>query len=137
MKLFLRLSIITLLSLSGCKKAVNNLLDDAIVKSMTDGQWVITNFTENGADITDSFSSYKFQYHSNKTVDAIKNGVIEKTGNWDGSTANKTTWAAFPGTDQPLILLNGTWKITNNTLTYVKATQTDGVDIKTFRLDKQ
>ena len=137
MKKLLNILCFFLLLFSGCKKAAENAVDDAIIKSLTDGQWVITSFTVNGTDITTDFSGYKFQYHSNKTVDAIKNGIIEKTGNWDGNTANKTTWADFPGASLPIILLNGTWKITNNTLTYVKAFQINGNETKTFRLDKQ
>jgi hypothetical protein len=137
MKKSLLILLFSLLFFTDCKKAVDNAVEDAIIKVMTDGQWVITNFTENGADITTDFSGYKFQYHSNKTVDAIKNAIIEKTGNWDGNASNKTTWADFPGAARPLILLNGTWKITNNTLTYVKAFQTIGTETKTFRLDKQ
>jgi hypothetical protein len=137
MKKFLPILLLSFLFFSGCKKAVENALEDAIIKSMTNGQWVITNFTENGTDITADFSGYKFQYHSDKTVDAIKNGITEKTGNWDGNASNKTTWADFPGAARPLILLNGTWKITNNTQTYVKAFQTIGTETKTFRLDKQ
>ncbi len=77
------------------------MLDDLILKSMTEGQWVITSFTENGINKTTDFSGYKFQYHTNKTVDAIKNGNLEKTGNWDGSTLDKTTWAEFPGATLP------------------------------------
>ena len=137
MKRSLPLLLFSFLFFSGCKKTVENAVENAIINSMTDGQWVITNFTENGIDITAGFSGYKFQYHSNKTVDAIKNGIVENTGSWNGNTANKTTWADFPGAAQPLPLLNGTWEITNNTLTYVKASQTMGTEIKTFRLDKQ
>ncbi|MCW3119552.1 MAG: hypothetical protein JWM28_3634 [Chitinophagaceae bacterium] len=137
MKKSLQVLLLSLLFFTGCKKAVENAVENAIIKSMTDGQWVITSFIENGTDITTDFSGYKFQYHNNKTVDAIKNGIIEKTGNWDGDPANKTTWADFPGAVQPVILLNGTWQITNNTLTYVKASQTIGAETKTFRLDKQ
>lgn len=129
--------LLLLLLLPCCKKTVENAVENAILKSMTEGQWVITSFTENSLDITSDFAGYKFQYHSDKTVDAIKNGTIEKTGNWDGNTANKTTWAEFPGSGQPLLLLNGTWNITNNTLTYVKAIQKEGTVTKTFRLEKQ
>jgi hypothetical protein len=125
------------LAFSGCKKAVEAQLDDAIVNAMIDGQWVITSFKQNGTDITSEFALYKFQYHSNKTVDAIKSGVIENSGTWDGSALNKTTWADFPGNSLPVTLLNGTWKITNNTWTYVVASQTNGAETKTFRLDKQ
>lgn len=122
---------------SSCKKAVEHILQDAVISAMTDGQWVITSFTENGTDITASFTGYKFQYYSNKTVDAIKNGTVEKTGSWDGSASSMTTWANFPGATSPLDLINGTWHINNNSWTYVVASQTNGTDSKTMRLDKQ
>jgi hypothetical protein len=45
---------------------------------MTDGEWTLTKFTMNGVDITTDFSGYKFKYYSDKTVDAIKNNILEK-----------------------------------------------------------
>jgi hypothetical protein len=123
--------------LSGCKKAVENKQEDLITKAMTDGQWVITSFTLSGTNITTDFSLYKFKYYSNKTVDAIKSGTVEKTGNWDGNAAAMTTWASFTSASHPLSLINGTWNITNNSWTFVVATQTNGSEIKTMRLDKQ
>ena len=120
-----------------CKRTVEQLGEDLVIKAMTDGQWKITKFTQNGTDITSSFSTYKFQYYSNKTVDAINNGVIERTGNWDGNATARTTWASFPGAVDPIALINGTWNITQNSWTYVEATQTNGTDTKTLRLDKQ
>ena len=103
---------------------------------MTNGQWSITNFTLNGTNITSDFAGYKFQYYSNKTVDAIKNGTVEKTGNWDGNASTMTTSANFPSAFNPLRLIYGTWSITNNSWTYVVATQTVGSDVKNMRLDK-
>lgn len=104
---------------------------------MTDGQWAITSFTLNGTSITTDFSPYRFKYYSNKTVDAINNGTVEKTGNWDGNASNNTTWASFSGAVYPLTLINGTWNITRNSWTYVEATQTSSADTKLMRLDKQ
>ncbi len=104
---------------------------------MVNGQWVITHFTKNSADITSGFSGYKFQYYSNKTVDAIKNGTVEKTGNWDGNASTMTTWANFPGATAPLDLINGSWHIDNNSWTFVEASQSNGSETKTMRLDKQ
>lgn len=137
MKKFILILLSSTFLLSGCKKAAENALDDLILKSMTSGQWIVTNFTENSTNKTADFAGYTFQYHTNKTVDAIKDGNIEKTGNWDGSTFNKTTWAEFPGATLPLTLLNGTWKISNNTWDYVIASQTNGSSTKTFRIDKK
>lgn len=120
-----------------CDKAVEQIGEDLVIKAMTDGQWKITKFTQNGTDITSSFSTYKFQYYSNKTVDAINSGVTERTGNWDGNATAMTTYANFPGSANPIALINGTWNITNNGWTYVEATQTNGSETKTMRLDKQ
>lgn len=123
--------------LGSCKKTAEKIGEDLVVKAMTDGQWVITKFTQNGTDITSSFSGYKFQYYSNKTVDAILNGVKDRTGNWDGNATAMTTWADFPGASSPISLINGTWNITNSGWTFVEATQTNGTEVKTLRLDKQ
>jgi hypothetical protein len=138
MKQFLLLASFTgFFALSSCKKTVENQLNDVIIKSMSDGQWVITSFKDNGTDKTADFSGYTFQYHTDKTVDAIKNGSIALTGDWDGNALEKTTWASFPGTSLPLTLLNGSWNISNNTWTYVVASQTTGSVTKSFRLEKQ
>ena len=126
-----------LVSFSNCKKAAEKIGEDLVLKAMTDGQWVITKFTQNGNNITSSFSGYKFQYYSNRTVDAIYNGVKERTGNWDGNATAMTTWADFPAAPSPISLINGTWNITNSGWTYVEATQTSGTEVKTLRLDKQ
>lgn len=121
----------------GCKKSIENIQQDAIIKAMTDGQWVVTNFVQNGTDITTNFSGYKFQYYSNKTVDAIKNGTVEKTGTWDGDASTMTTWASFTNAIAPLTLINGSWHIDNNSWTFVVASQVAGGETKTMRLDKQ
>jgi hypothetical protein len=131
--------IITLgfLFLTGCKKIVEKKAEDAIVKAMTDGQWVITNFTSDGTDLTSDFTSYKFQYFDNYTVNAIKNGTVENTGTWLGDVNTMNISANFPGASTPILLLNGTWHITDNSWTYVKATMTVNSEVRTLRLDKQ
>ncbi len=133
--------IITLLlfaiTLSGCKKAIENIQEDLVIKAMTDGQWKVTSFIQNGTDITVDFSTYRFKYYSDKTVDAIKSGIFEKKGNWDGNASTMTTYANFTSPTYPLILINGSWQITNNSWTFVVATQSVGADTKTMRLDKE
>ena len=135
MKKFLIIALL-ILPFFSCKKKKEEIAQDLIIQAMTNGQWVITKFTLNGTNITVDFSEYKFQYYSNKTVDAIKNGSTEKTGNWDGNATAMTTWANFSNVTYPLDLINGTWNITNNGWTYVEAGQTIGTDVKTLRLDK-
>jgi len=123
--------------LAGCKKTINNIQEDLVIKAMIDGQWKVTNFTHNGSNITTDFTTYKFKYYSNKTVDAINNGTVEKTGNWDGNASAMTTSANFANAAYPLSLINGSWHIDNNSWTYVVASQLIGSETKTMRLDKQ
>ena len=137
MKKYTLLAVIFLISLAGCKKTIETRQEDLVIKAMTDGQWIITNFTLNSAPVTSDFVNYRFKYYSNKTVDAINNGSVEKTGNWDGNASAMTTWASFTSPSYPLTLINGTWNITNNGWTYVVASQTNGTQIKSMRLDKQ
>jgi len=111
--------------------------EDLVIKAMTDGRWLVTSFTLNATNITADFAAYKFKYYSNKTVDAIKNSAVEKTGTWDGNAATMTTSANFTGAVYPLSLINGSWQIVRNGWTYVEATQTIGSDTKTMRLDKE
>ena len=132
----LYIAFIGLLLLGGCKKAIENIAQDLVVDAMTNGQWKITLFINNGTDITTDFSTYKFQYFENKTVNAINNGVTERTGTWDGDASTMTTWANFTGAPNPIALINGTWKITNSSWTSVEATQTNGAETKSLRLNK-
>lgn len=135
MKKFTLIAVLVLL-MTGCKKTVEDIQQDLVIRAMTDGQWAITSFTLNGSDITADFNNYRFKYYSNKTVDAIKNGTTEKTGTWDGNASTMTTWANFTAASYPLSLINGSWLITRNSWTYVEATQTNGTEVKNMRLDK-
>src|SRR5258708_7313399 len=129
--------LVSLALLTGCRKTIEKKAQDAILKAMTDGQWVITSFTSNGTDITSDFSAYKFQYFDNYTVNAIKTGVVEKTGTWQGDVNTMSISANFPSALNPLLLLNGTWLVSDYSWTYVKATMTIGSEVRTLRLDKQ
>jgi hypothetical protein len=125
-----------LLAVTGCKKNIEKIAEDMVMKAMTDGQWIITSFTQNGNDITTDFTGYKFKYYENRTVDAIKNDILERTGTWNGDAATMTTSANFTGAPNPIALINGSWKITNSTWTTVEANQTNGTEVKTLKLKK-
>ena len=133
-KLFSALCIF--LVLSGCKKAVQNAQQDLVIQAMTSGQWVVSSFTQNGSDITTNFTGYKFQYYSNYTVDAIKNGVVENTGTWNGDPSTMMITANFTNAISPIDLINGDWHIDDNSWTYVVASQASGSTIKRLRLEK-
>ena len=129
--------IILTILLSACKKTIQNQQEDLVIKAMTDGKWAVAIFTLNGTTITPDFVNYRFKYYSNKTVDAINNGTVEKTGTWDGNSSTMTTSANFTSAIYPLNLINGSWHIDRNSWTYVEASQTIGSDVKTMKLVKE
>lgn len=128
--------IIFFLLLSGCKKSIDKLKENAVISAMTEGQWVIKNFVKNGTIITSDFDGYKFQFYSNNTVDAIKNNIVEKTGTWNGDVTTMTIAADFPNAVLPLSHINGNWHVDDNSWTFVVASQKSGSETKNMRLEK-
>lgn len=123
--------------LFSCKKQIQQQEENLVIQAMVNGQWKVTSFIKGGTDITDDFSSYKFQFKTNNTVDALINGSIENSGTWNADANGQTITSNFTNAGTTLLLLNGTWKITNSTWTSVQATQTIGAEVRTLRLDKQ
>ena len=130
------IALLMFISLASCKKTLEEKARDIVIDAMTSGKWEITKFTVDGTNITSDFAGYSFQYHKNETVDAIKDGNIQSTGTWSGDAANMRISANFTNVSEPLLLINGTWSITNNSWTFVEAKQTVGNQVKTLRLDK-
>jgi len=130
-----------LLAFAGCntKEIIEQKQETLLVAAVTNGQWAVTSFHKGAADVTQDFSGYKFQFKDNYTVDAIKNGVVEKTGTWAaaGNAQAQTMTANFTNSTNPLILLNGSWNIITTTWTSVQASMMVNSEINTIRLDKQ
>ena len=126
--------VVFLIFFLGCIKKKQ---EDMVVNAMVNGQWKVTNFKIDALDVTTDFATYKFQFKTNLTVDAINNGSIEKTGSWNADATAQTITSNFTNAFNPLVLLNGTWQITNNSWTWVEARQTVNNELLTLRLDKQ
>lgn len=133
---YIVLILAVLLLAGGCKKQVEQVQMDALMNLITNGQWKVTYFKRASEDVTGQFAPYSFQFKKNETVDAIKNGVVEKTGTWQGSALEKTIKSSFGNVTEPLSLLNGTWLVSKTSTTHVEATQEVNGQILSLRLDK-
>jgi hypothetical protein len=123
-----------LLLLFSCNK--EQIARDAALDAMTSGYWKVVSFKNGAADASAGFSSYKFQFKENLTVDAINNATVEKTGTWNADANAKTISSFFSNAGDPLILLNGTWQITKSDWTFVEASQMVNGELRTLRLEK-
>jgi hypothetical protein len=129
--------LILLCSIFGCKKQIEKIQANLVIDAMTSGQWKVVSFKDGTTDVTTDFSPYTFQFNKNYSVDAIKNALVESSGTWNADANAKTISSNFnPPALNPLPLLNGTWKITNNSWTFVEASQDVNGTIRTLRLEK-
>ena len=117
-----------------CSK--EQIAKNAVMNAMTSGQWKVVSFKNGSTDVTADFSAYTFQFKENYTVDALHNATVEKTGTWTADANAKTITSTFTNAAHPIILLNGTWQITDNSWTFVEASQTVNGTLRTLRLEK-
>jgi hypothetical protein len=126
----------SVLALTSCQKLIEAQAENAALAVVTAGQWKVTSFKKGAEDKTPLFSSYTFQFLPNETVDAIKNGVVELNGTWKVNIVARTITSAFTTSTEPLLLLNGTYTITDSSPTTVDAKQTVNGEVWVLHLDK-
>ncbi len=103
---------------------------------ITNGVWYVQSFTENGTDSTASFTGYVFQFKQDGTV----TGTFDTTstsGTWVPDVNNYTITSNFPSAGDPLMKLNGVWKITNTAINYVVANATINGTLENLKLQKK
>jgi|JI10StandDraft_1071094.scaffolds.fasta_scaffold422622_2 hypothetical protein len=72
-----------MMAFASCKKDDNSSSPSSSV--VTQGQWKVTLFSENGVVETSKFSNYVFTFNSNGTVSAVRSGSTVN-GSWsDGN----------------------------------------------------
>jgi len=130
-------ALLLIFSLTNCKKIKEDIQEKKVLDFITNGQWKIIELTKGSIDYVADFTGYQFQFKTNNFVDAIKSGVIQKTGTWEGDVTNYTITSTFPGdTVYPLTLLNGVWQIVDGSDNYVKATKNEGGELSILKLEK-
>lgn len=120
------ISALILTASAGCKKLAQSQQpvsdEDLVVIAMTTGKWRMTLFIENGVDILPIWDGFEFQFNTNKTVNAYKNGAVNDNGTWNGNASAMTMTSNFPSNNDPAAKLNGVWNITKNGWSFVEAT---------------
>lgn len=114
------LCILLTISTLSCSKAVEDKKKDLLIDAMTNGVWLVDLYTDGGISITADFDGYEFQFLENGTVMGTKNSIMTH-GTWIGDINTQTITSNFPSAPYPLWKLNGTWKITDSYLDYVKS----------------
>ena len=128
--------LLVLIVLGGCKKTIQEVKQNQLIDIVTSGYWKITNYTRGSTDITSDFSSYKFQFKDNNTIDALVNNTVVKTGQWIGDINAQTVTANFDNPGYPLELLIGVWNIMGGDTKTVIAKLTINGEPRSLKLEK-
>jgi hypothetical protein len=134
-KIYILFTLFAISSIS-CKKLIQQQEKSAAINIITNGQWYVQIYTNNGTDITSSFSGFLFQFKQDGTVVGI-NGTTSVTGTWAADIVNYTITSNFPNAANPLNKLNGVWKITDSSVDYVVANATINDSTENLRLQKK
>jgi len=127
MKPFLILSISFLLMLSACTQDGNNVgPSGAISNVLTQGTWIISDYSFDGNDRLYLFGGYKFTFSSNGNVMAVK-GTVSAVGNWSsGAVDGKSTMFFDFATTPNFSQLNGNWESQSITAHQIKLQRVNG-----------
>lgn len=136
---FILLSLMIMFSFVACEKAkeiATQQAEDIVITIMTNGRWVVDQFSASGVNVKPEFDGYEFQFLRDGTVEAIKGTEITK-GTWKASQLNMTINAAFPTGNNTLKRLNYLWFITKSSVTSVDAKVEEAGYMANMRLIKK
>ncbi len=117
-----------------CKKAIEKKAQDMIMDAITNGEWIVEQYFENGNNASSQFLNYSFRFYENGTLTStISNTATD--GTWVPNTTEYTIVTEFPTATDPLKKLNGLWKIKDSYWDFVKAERAtaSGTDVLMLR----
>lgn len=133
----LLITFILLSSFASCNKIKENVQEKRAMEFITTGQWKVKSLIKNGTNYASAFATYLLQFKSNGKVDAINNGAVEITGDWEGNIDNATIKSNFPtNAAYPVPLLNGAWLITDGGSNYTVASKSENGETSVIRLER-
>lgn len=125
-----------LMAFSAVRCSKEEIQKDLVVSAMTNGRWLVQQFTEAGTDVSSEFSPWEFQFLENGQVQAIS-GATVITGTWIADANARTISSTFPSGNATLLRLNDNWRIFNNTFTLVEANPVSGSRTAYLKLVKK
>lgn len=85
-----RLSFLSMFALAGlfvsCTKSTSD--PGPVTPIVTQGDWVVSLFTEPGENKTGEFSGYSFTFQTDGKLIVRKNGTTQKEGSWSENTSS-------------------------------------------------
>ncbi|MBL7923148.1 MAG: hypothetical protein JNL88_03020 [Bacteroidia bacterium] len=102
---------------------------------MTQGQWQVTHFSENGIDETTKFDGYVFRFSSNGTVTATRSATVV-SGTWSTGNDDSQLKLVLNFSTGNFTEISDDWHILNQTTAKIRLEDVSGgnggTDLLTF-----
>jgi hypothetical protein len=98
---------------------------------ITEGNWIVTLFDEDGVVKTSEFSGYAFDFNVDGSLIASLSGAPDKTGTWNSTTDSgkvKIPIAFATETDGPFESISEDWKVLTATSAKIELQHISGGD---------
>lgn len=105
---FLVIALFSVTAFTGCKKTIEEKIEEQAIMLMTDGSWLVTKFVEGSTDITSQFNGWEFTFKNDFTMTGVK-GATTVSGVWYYDFSSKTITTQANSPVSPLEKLNGSW----------------------------
>lgn len=129
-------SLLLFITLSSCKKTIEQQKEDYLLSVLTDGTWYLQNYTENDGDNTYDFIQYDFKFYDDGKMEAISTNATV-TGAWKGEPSKLTFTVTFPASEPTLSRLNHEWQWVKSNVGLIFAETITPVYKKTIRLKRR
>jgi hypothetical protein len=95
--------------------------NNSLSGTVTSGKWTISYFYDNDKEETSDYSGYSFEFNTDKTLTATRNGITT-SGTWNEATDDGLPRLVIMlnTTDNKLTELNDDWVIESKTDTQIK-----------------
>jgi len=99
-----------------------------VTTTVTNGNWSVTRYNENGANHNSYFTGYAFTFASNGSLTAV--GSSNQSGSWSTYTDSGKTKMdiSFSATDGPFESISDDWDVLSATSSKVELKHTSGGD---------
>jgi hypothetical protein len=121
---FLALTLIASVAFFGCKKE-DHISPSNTSSVISNGEWKVASFKDDGKDETAHFSGYTFKFESNGAVIAVKSSGTS-TGSWSSGKDDSHTEIVISFPLAPLNELNEDWHVLKQSSTSIEMEHISG-----------
>ena len=132
---------------TSCKKAIvepvqENLLEQYFEQNILNSDFIVTLATDNGTDLTTSYTGYKFRLLKNTLYDGPMTGIkggVTYNGTWSSNSdySQLVISLTSPSVPSEFVFLNRSWRFTRKAIPVMELAPWGTTDPKILHMERQ